>query len=261
MSGPEAPDSPPPEVPEEFAAAYSEAFRRALEEGQESVERPRWLVPALLSGLALVLVIGAYGVGRLLSGDDHPTANSPVHGTSSPTRDLSRSPSTTPSQPPVPGAWSGAVTPVIAAQPTASCTSPPAVDSAGHPVRYEVANTLDGDPSTAWRCDGSAVGEKLTFALPAGTELAQVGLIPGYAKIDPKSGADRYLENNRITRVRWTLAAGVSVIQTFDPADRAVQLLRVPKTSTELVTLEILQVQRGPRDTTAISEVSFAAAG
>src|SRR5690349_9236172 len=33
MSGPDTPDAPPP-VPEEFAATYAEAYRRALESGE-----------------------------------------------------------------------------------------------------------------------------------------------------------------------------------------------------------------------------------
>jgi hypothetical protein len=53
------------------------------------------------------------------------------------------------------------------------------------------------------------------------------------------------------------------VIQNFDPDphNRAVQTLRVPKTATDRVSLEILGIRRGPRNTTAISEVAFAAAG
>ena len=43
----------------------------------------------------------------------------------------------------------------------------------------------DDNLSTAWRCDGSAVGQTITFALPPNTRIAEVGLVNGYAKVDP----------------------------------------------------------------------------
>ena len=123
-------------------------------------------------------------------------------------------------------------------------------------------NLTDGDKTTTWRCDGTATGETITLKLPKGTQVAEVGLVPGYAKTDPKSGADRYAENNRITRVRWTLDDGTQVEQELDPSptNRSVQSLRVPRTETDEITLEILETKRGPRNTTAISTVTFGAA-
>ncbi|HEY0904804.1 MAG TPA: hypothetical protein VGE14_13040, partial [Marmoricola sp.] len=94
MSGPDFPDAPPPEVPEEFAATYRAAYQRALEsdkdaEGSpapavrpqpagdrdhapapEPPPRPRWLVPALLAAGAVALVVAAYVVGAALSDDE-----------------------------------------------------------------------------------------------------------------------------------------------------------------------------------------------
>ena len=86
--------------------------------------------------------------------------------------------------------------------------------------------------------------------------------MPGYAKTDPVSGVDRYAQNNRITMVRWTLADGTSFVQRLDPdpSSRELQLLRVPRTTTDTVQLEILAVERGSRNTTAISEVALFAA-
>ncbi|MGO4255624.1 NADase-type glycan-binding domain-containing protein [Marmoricola sp. RAF53] len=297
MSGPESPENPPPELPEEYLAAYNEAYRRALEAedvvhadpatgrhrtpahaasaevpvADEVAEefaaepvraddpgRPGWLVPALLAALALLLVLGAYGIGKLV-GDDEPNPPGP---SASPTAQRSTQRSTEKSPTSTGGAWDGKVGRVDATGAAASCTARPGVDSAGKPVRYRAANTLDGDPSTAWRCDGDAVGEKLRFALPDDVEVAEVGLVPGYAKTDPASGTDRYAENNRITQVRWTFGDGSVVEQTLDPdpKKRSVQTLRVPATATHEVTLEILAVAPGPRNTTAISEVRFGAA-
>jgi hypothetical protein len=301
MSGTESPDAPPPEVPEEFAAAYREAYRRALEpvadpfdgsfeedlsslelppqevvvvgthrsEDQDSsgpgpgpLERWRaasWFVPSLLAIVALVLVVSAYAAGKVLSNDEEPTArpSTAVNDTVTPSDAPSSSqPSTSP------GSWDGPVTAVDVDALSADCTAPPSQDSAGRKVTYVPANAIDGRSQTAWRCVGTAVGEKLTLRLASDTDVAEVGLIPCYAKTDPRSGADRYAENNRITKVRWTLADGVSVVPRLDPDpdDRSVQLLRVPRTTTDRITLEILAVKKGSRNTTAISELTVAAA-
>jgi hypothetical protein len=217
-----------------------------------------------------VLVIGALVIGSLATGDDAPSTRpdptTPARTTagSDPTVDPSQSPDEQES-PDVSSedAWDGPVVAVAPDQVEASCTADPGVDSAGDPVVYGAANTLDGDPSTAWRCAGRGIGQTLTITLPEGTAVAEVGLVPGYAKTDAKSGVDRYAENNRITRVRWTLAEGVTVEQDLDPSpdDRSVQLIRVPRTETGSITLEVLSVARGPRNTVAISELEVAAAG
>ena len=108
--------------------------------------------------------------------------------------------------------------------------------------------------------DGYAYGVEVT--LPGGTEIGELGLIPGYAKTDPASGIDRYAENNRIARVRWTFEDGTSVVQRLDTSagNRELQTIRIPRTASGTLTLEILRVQRGQRDTTAISAVEVSAA-
>jgi hypothetical protein len=204
---------------------------------------------------------------NLVSGGSEPTSSDPVRRaptvqvTPTPTTSAEPRPSPTPTPTPDGSGWSGPVTAVAAESVSAACTSAPSVDAAGARVEYGAANTLDGDPTTAWRCDGQAIGETLRLVLPAGTAVAEVGLIPGYAKTDPASGVDRFTENNRITRVRWTFEDGTEVVQELDPADRTVQRLRVPRTVSGAVVLEILAVERGSRDRTAISEIEVASAG
>jgi hypothetical protein len=300
MSGTEYPDAPPPEVPEEFAAAYRDAYRRALEadaspaeglsvdlpevppqevvlvgthrSGHEPAPTPlvsrwratRWFLPAVIAASALVLVVAAYAVGMAFSGDDEPGAVRPSAAHTTPP-DGSGSPSSKPSHAEpstVPGSFDGPVNAVSVDAISADCTAPASNDSSGKRVTYVPENAIDGKVPTAWRCSGTAVGQKLTLRLAGDTDVAEVGLIPGYAKTDPESGTDRYAENNRITKVRWTLGDGESFVQRLDPdpASRAVQLLRVPRTTTDTVTLEILGVHRGPRNTTAISEVALYAA-
>jgi len=301
MPGDHLPDAPPPELPEEFAAAYREAYRRALE--AEAADRPAppvvppqeaaatggdqvrsdpagsdppgafarwrgsaWFLPSVVVAGGLVLVAAAYGLGAALGNDDQPEvrgATPQVTRTTGPAR--SQSPSADSGEPKpssAPGGWTGPVSPVGIDAISADCTASPGTDSAGHPVSYVPENAIDRKAQTAWRCDGTAVGQKLTLRLAASSDVAEVALIPGYAKTDAASGVDRYAENNRITRVRWTFGDGASVVQRLDPdpASRRLQAIRVPRTSTDTVTLEILAVRRGSRDTTAISEIRLAAA-
>jgi hypothetical protein len=320
MSGPTDEGSPPPEVPEEFAAAYRAAYERALAaqsggpqhrgdpedaEGPEErggadddtvetrlprrpgplrvgthrseeddagderatpyerVRDSRWFVPVLLALLALLLILGAYAVGRRFadhvqdssgSGDSQGvvTEEGGAHGT----------PQRVTNQRPGKDAWKGKVARLGDVHATVGCTSPPGVDSGGAKVSYDAGNLTDGVAATTWRCDGPATGQKITLDLGKAVPVGQVGLIPGYAKTDEKSKADRFAENNRITRVRWTIGE-TDVVQRMSGAadDRSLQLIRVPRTSTDTVVLQILAVRKGPRNTTAISEIQLGRAG
>jgi hypothetical protein len=131
------------------------------------------------------------------------------------------------------------------------------VDAAGNPVTYEPAKAYDGDQTTAWRCDGSGSGESFTVSLAEETKLGEVGLVPGYAKTDANSGEDRYAENNRITKVRWVFSDGTEVVQKMDGSatNRDLRKMRIPKTTADEVTIEILDSVKGPRNTVAISEI------
>lgn len=196
---------------------------------------------ALAGVVALLLVLAAYGVGRVFSG-----ASAPQRGGS--TAAVVASSATSP--------HAGRLRSMKVRRVSASCTAPPAVDGAGHRVAYSASNLLDGVRDTAWRCQGRAVGATLIFKLLPGTSVAAVGLVPGYAKTDPVTSVDRYAQDNRVTMVRWTVG-GRSVVQRFsaDPHDRSLRLLRIPATHADRVRLTILSTARGPLDITAISEV------
>lgn len=201
--------------------------------------------------LSLALVLAAFGVGKVLSDDG---STSPAASPEAADAQQSRAERST---------YQGPVTAVIPVTASATCQSPDSVDGAGNPMSYQPALAFDADLSTAWRCDGSGVGEELTLELAGGVRVAEVGLVPGYAKTDPASGADRYAENNRITRVRWRFADGSTYVQRLspDPADRSLRTRRVPATWTGTVVLEVLASASGSRDTVAVSEVRIAAAG
>ena len=229
----------------------------------ERVTDSPWFVPLLLTLLALLLILGAYAVGRAFAGK----VNDDAGGSSEPTvvmnergADQKRQPVST--QAPGKGAWDGKVSRIDGVKATANCTSAPGTDASGAKVSYAPANLTDGVADTTWRCDGTAIGKKIILALPEKTAIGEVGLIPGYAKTDDATDDDRYAENNRVTRVRWTIG-DIVVEQKMSGStdDRSLRLLRVPRTEADEVQLEILAVAKGPRNTTAISEVQLGRAG
>jgi hypothetical protein len=229
----------------------------------ERVRDSGWLVPVLLVLLALLLILGAYTVGRGFAdrvGGDATSGAEPTVAISEGGSNGSRQPVT--NQKPGTGAWKGKVTPLGGVRAKAGCTAKSGVEASGAKVTYGAGNLVDGAADTTWRCAGSAIGEKITLDLDDEVAIGQVGLIPGYAKTDEVSKSDRFAENNRITRVRWTIGE-TEVVQRLSgsPTDRNLQLLRVPRTEADKVELEILSVKKGPRDTTAISEIQLGRAG
>ena len=157
---------------------------------------------------------------------------------------------------------SGQVATLTPSQVTVGCQAPQSTDGAGAPVVYVPEQMSDGKMNTAWRCNGNGVGKVVTFGFPAETTIAQVGLVNGYAKVDPASGTQRYGEYRRITKVTWTFANGTSFQQSLDDGVETVQKLSIPPQSGGHVTLTIEastepgSTARG-RDAVLISEVVF----
>ena len=157
---------------------------------------------------------------------------------------------------------SGQVATLTPTQVTVGCQAPQSTDGAGAPVVYAPEQMSDGKMNTAWRCNGNGVGKVVTFGFPAETTIAQVGLVNGYAKVDPASGTQRYGEYRRITKVTWTFANGTSFQQSLDDGVETVQKLSIPPQSGGHVTLTIEastepgSTARG-RDAVLISEVVF----
>ncbi len=233
----------PPPVP-----PSSDPVAPVYDDGEEEEGRRFPLIPALLV-LAVVLVVVAFGVGRLLADNAAESENEAGgSGGSGGSGGQNAAP------------YDGAVQPATIAGATASCQARSSVDAAGNPTTYEPGNAYDRNLTTAWRCAGSGKGQSLTITLPEGTEIAEVGLVPGYAKTDPVSGANRYAQNNRITRVRWRFDDGSSVVQRMGGSaqNRSMRTQRIAPTTTRKVVLEILGSRRGPRNTVAISEIRLA---
>ncbi len=140
---------------------------------------------------------------------------------------------------------------------TASSTAADGVDLSGNAVTYAVANTFDGDPETAWRTDGDGIGETITLEIAGGpVYVTEVGLIPGYAKVDPVDGTDRFTENRRVEAAEWAFDGAITQGQAFDVDNRNLQSIPVDGVLTSRIVLTIMDTtDDGGRDFTAISEI------
>jgi hypothetical protein len=158
------------------------------------------------------------------------------------------------------GPWEGDVTAVTATVAQASCESDPSRDASGERVTYEPDFAVDDDPESAWRCPGDGVNESLVLDLGGSIRVAEVGLVPGYAKTDPADDTDRYAENRRLTAVRWRFDDGTTVEQELDPDpdSRDLQTMRIPPVATTRLVLEIVTSSDGDRDTVAVSDLRIA---
>lgn len=162
--------------------------------------------------------------------------------------------------PPPPAAATGRVV-------TASCARAASRDAAGRPTSYEPERALDGDPTTAWRCDGTGVGQWLTVTFPTPVRISAIGVVPGLAKTDPGDGTDRYAQNRRIAAVRVMTDDGRAVDARLDtsPDDRAAQTVGLgDPVTTRALTVAILDSASGTEqngqaavDSVAIAELTW----
>jgi serine/threonine protein kinase len=139
-------------------------------------------------------------------------------------------------------------------QVTASNTAPSSTDAAGNPVTFVPANVVDGNISTAWRTPGGGHGETITLIFDNPVTLDRIGLIPGYAKTDPQTGANRFLQDRIIQAVAYEIPGLPTTKQTFDP--QPVPQFTSLHVTTSRITVKILDTTAsGGLDYTAISEI------
>lgn len=144
--------------------------------------------------------------------------------------------------------------PVLATALEASQTSGTSKNNCGDMTSYEVEKVQDGNKATAWRVKGDGTGQTVTLTLAGPTRLTEVGLLPGYAKLDECSGTDRFAQLRRVTAVTWSFDGGTTVDQLFQEQP---ELQTIPvDVTTRRVTIEIKGVTKNPTiDATPISEV------
>jgi hypothetical protein len=131
----------------------------------------------------------------------------------------------------------------------------------GNTITYEPDLTLDAVPATAWRCPGSAVGHQLVYDFGRPVMLTSVGLVPGYAKVDPVDGSNRFAENRTVTAVTWRFDDGTTHRQTIDSPGPSLVTVDLPRAvSTSELVLEIASTgnDAAVRDFTPVSDVRFA---
>lgn len=137
--------------------------------------------------------------------------------------------------------------------------APASVDEDGRAVTYKAANMLDADPRTCWRMPGDGSGAVVSFTFDEPVTITEVGLINGYAKVDPPH--DWYDGNRRISTVTWVFDDGTEVTQELADDDtlQSVPVEAVETTTVELRIIEVTAPGTGPdaRDFTAVSDVQL----
>jgi hypothetical protein len=218
----------------------------------------RWIaVAAVVVCLVLVGVGSAWlltGGARTDEASESPTFGAPL--SSSPGEGDAVEPgSSASSSAPEPTAPSAPLQPTSV---TATCQAADGVDSAGNVTTYAPEHTVDGRLDTAWRCDGSAVGAQLVLVFDRPVTVTAVGLVPGYAKVDPADGVDRFAQNRTVTSANWRFDSGeVHVQEIPDPQPVMTTTdLTSPVTTTRVV-LEIADTgnDAAERPFTAVSDV------
>lgn len=191
----------------------------------------------LLATIVIVAVVATSGGSTTKEGE--------------PTTSASAVPVAPESSPPIP--VDGPIHPVDVA---ADSNAEPSEDDSGNPVTYVAANLIDGDLTTCWRTNGAAIDVSIPFNLGGLSQVTAVGLVPGYAKVDPVTGKDRFTQNRRVLQVTWSADDGNAVSQdlTDSPVMQAIPVAWI----TTGVVMTIRQVTSpGDRDYTAVSEVAF----
>lgn len=141
---------------------------------------------------------------------------------------------------------------------SASGYAPNSRDAQGNTTTFVPDNAVDGRLDTAWRVAGDGVNQWLLLEFAGPVEVREVRMLPGYAKIDPVDGTNRFWQNRRVRRVRLEFRSGEWIEAPLD--DQAtLQAIPVNNIVTDAIRIVILEsvppaVADG-RDFTPISEV------
>lgn len=141
---------------------------------------------------------------------------------------------------------------------SASDYAPNSRDAQGNTTTFTPDNAVDGRFDTAWRVAGDGMNQWLLLEFAGPVEVGEVLILPGYAKIDPVDGTNRFWQNRRVRRVRLEFRSGERIEALLD--DQAMlQPIWVNNVVTDAIRIVILEslppaVDDG-RDFTPMSEV------
>lgn len=222
------------------------------------------LVP-LVSALVTILLVGALWGVRALATEPSPTSSAAAPTTTaappmSPSASTGTSSgSSTSTTPPAAGTGVAAdLAPLLSVR--VLSVAPPSTDSSNQPVSYGSENLIDRDPATAWRMEGDGSGTVVLFELPRPMSITHVGLVNGYAKLDPATGENRYRQGRRVLQVTWELVGVRSVTQRLTDQKQTTQGLDLRPTTVSAIKLHLDRVTTpGDRrfDYTQLSEVEI----
>ena len=226
---------------------------------------------AVVAGALLLGILGVGAVRALTDGQRSPTpiaarseasdgATASAVPTTTASSSISESPTETAPVTPDPTDTTAPPSPLMPGrllrplQTDASRSAEPGVDAAGNEVTYDSDNVVDGRLDTAWRTPGHGRRQTVTLIFARDVRIRSIGLVPGYAKVDPADGTDRFFQNRRIRRVRYFFEDGTSVDARFAQRPE-LQFIDVDTVS-EYVVVEILRTTApGDRNFAAISEI------
>lgn len=150
---------------------------------------------------------------------------------------------------------------------SASQTATPGTDGAGAVHTYPPANATDQRPETTWQVDGDGTGDYIQLNYTEEVTVDRIGVIPGYDKVDPVSGVERFGQRHRVKEAEIEFSDGSTRLATFDD-DARMQSVEVEPTATDYVRITIRDTYppdytwddspdstAEPVDDTAISEI------
>lgn len=150
---------------------------------------------------------------------------------------------------------------------SASSTAPPQRDAAGISYTYDPEKATDSEADTAWQVSGDGSGEYIQIDYPEEVTVERVGVIPGYDKVDPNSGTNRFYQRNILKTATLEFSDGSTEEATFEE-DPRMQFTEVEPIETDHVRVTIEETYPAgyswddssdstapPVDNTAISEV------
>jgi hypothetical protein len=121
----------------------------------------------------------------------------------------------------------------------ASNTATSALDACGDKHTYEPANVVDRNPKTSWQVAGTGTDQWIELSYDKPIRVDRVGIIPGYAKIDPCDGTDRFYQSYTVRKAEILFSDGSNVVADFERKPEK-QFVDVPNIETTSMRVTIL---------------------